>query len=360
MEEQKNINEKKEVISKDKKTFKLSTLIIVSVIALLVGALIMFLLSVCGVFTLSKVVARVNGETFSSNDLNNMVSSYLGDDVNMKMSLMLDSVDYEILNKKYQLTDEEKEELENYKLYYINYYGLPESYAEKYVTITKLRELLYLDYLAQNNISDEDVTVYYENDYIADIECEHLLIKTDSEKLTEKQSLNAANEIIKKLNSGKSFEEVVAEYENSEKYGEFTTHETFTCQSISSNSSNDTILFSNLESAFVDGLLALEDNTYSATPVKTSYGYHVIYRKNQSEKPALDEIKAEIQKVLAQEYAMSEEVSSTLYSEILINLRKENGFNIYDGDLKAAYEEYCKEATTEASEETITEESIEN
>ena len=51
MEEQKNINEEQETVSKGKKTFKLTTLIVVSIIALLVGALVMFILSITGIFS---------------------------------------------------------------------------------------------------------------------------------------------------------------------------------------------------------------------------------------------------------------------------------------------------------------------
>ena len=46
----------------------------------------------------------------------------------------------------------------------------------------------------------------------------------------------------------------------------------------------------------------LENNTYSLTPVKSSFGYHIIYRKNQSEKPTLDDnLKQKIMKVLSEE-----------------------------------------------------------
>ena len=352
MEEQKNTNEKKETISKTKKTFRLSTLITFSIISLFIGALVMFLLSITGVYAPSEFIARINGKNYSTNDINQLMSSYLGDDMNMKISLLLDNIDYEILNEKYPLTDKDKEELESYIMYYTAYYGLSEEYAKQYLTIAKLRESYYLDYLKQY-ISDEDINNYYENDFIADIECEHILVQPDDENLTKEQALKVANEIIKNLNSGKSFEEVATEYKDSEKYSEFITTESFVCKSISPDSADtDSILYSDLESTFVDGLLALENNTFSATPIETSYGYHVIYRKNESEKPALNEIKDAIVKILAEEYASSEEIDPTLYSQLLIDLRKENGFNIYNSDLKKAYDEYCKSALEVVEEET--------
>lgn len=351
MEEQKNINEEQETVSKGKKTFKLTTLIVVSIIALLVGALVMFILSITGIFSPSRFVARIDGKNYTANDVNNLVSSYLGDNVNMQLSLLLDSIDYEILKEKYSLTNKDKEEIESYITYYTYYYGLSEDYARNYLNVTKLRELHYLDYLSQY-ISDEDINKYYENDFVADIECEHILVKPDGENLTEEQALNVANEIIAKLNSGVSFEEVATEYENSEKYADYIVHESFTCKSLSSDSASNSISFSDLETTFVDGLLALDNNTFSTTPVETSYGYHIIYRKNQSEKPALNEIKDGILQVLAEEYAMSEEVDSTLSSKILIDLRKENGFSIYDANLKAEYEKYCLSVTESTLEDT--------
>ena len=44
----------------------------------------------------------------------------------------------------------------------------------------------------------------------------------------------------------------------------------------------------------MEAMQKLENNSYSKEPVKTSYGYHVIYRIDQKEKPALEDVKEEI------------------------------------------------------------------
>ena len=45
----------------------------------------------------------------------------------------------------------------------------------------------------------------------------------------------------------------------------------------------------------------LKDGEYSKEPVKTSYGYHIVYRIDQKEKPALEDIKDQIKEEIADE-----------------------------------------------------------
>ena len=41
----------------------------------------------------------------------------------------------------------------------------------------------------------------------------------------------------------------------------------------------------------MEAMQKLENNSYTKEPVQTSYGYHVIYRIDQKEKPALEDVK---------------------------------------------------------------------
>lgn len=41
----------------------------------------------------------------------------------------------------------------------------------------------------------------------------------------------------------------------------------------------------------MEAMQKLENNSYTKEPVQTSYGYHVIYRIDQKEKPALKDVK---------------------------------------------------------------------
>ena len=90
--------------------------------------------------------------------------------------------------------------------------------------------------------------------------------------------INLAKEIISKLNEGKSFDEVKEEYKDKITYEELGYK--------SYNAS--------LESAYMNEMESLSNESYSKTPVKTSYGYHIVYRIDQKEKPSLEDVKEEV------------------------------------------------------------------
>ena len=56
-----------------------------------------------------------------------------------------------------------------------------------------------------------------------------------------------------------------------------------------------------LEEAYKNEMKNLKDGEYSKEPVKTSYGYHIVYRIDQKEKPALEDIKDQIKEEIADE-----------------------------------------------------------
>ena len=87
----------------------------------------------------------------------------------------------------------------------------------------------------------------------------------------------------------------------------------------------------------MNALRNLENDKYTTEPVKTTYGYHVIYRIDQKEKPALDEVKDAIIDELA---TAKKDADSNLYYKALINLREENKFTFYDTVLESKYNNY--------------------
>ena len=67
---------------------------------------------------------------------------------------------------------------------------------------------------------------------------------------------------------------------------------------------------SNIQESYMNALRNLENDKYTTEPVKTTYGYHVIYRIDQKEKPALDEVKDAIIDELA---TAKKDADSNLY-----------------------------------------------
>ena len=90
----------------------------------------------------------------------------------------------------------------------------------------------------------------------------------------------------------------------------------------------------------MDALKGMEDNSYSNEPVKTSYGYHVIYRIDQKEKPSLKKSKSKIVEKLSTEKKTKD---SNLLYKALISLRKEKKIKFNDTVMKTKYESYCNQ-----------------
>ena len=81
----------------------------------------------------------------------------------------------------------------------------------------------------------------------------------------------------------------------------------------------------------------LENNSYSKEPVKTSYGYHIIYRIDQKEKPELTEVKEEILDSLVQE---KESENKNIFYTALDKMRSDAGLKFYDTVLEKKYNTY--------------------
>ena len=89
----------------------------------------------------------------------------------------------------------------------------------------------------------------------------------------------------------------------------------------------------------MDALVDMEDNSYSKEPVKTSYGYHVIYRLDQKKTPKLKEVKETIiDNIIADKKAED----ANLGAKALISLREEKKIDFKDTVMKEKYEELCK------------------
>lgn len=330
MEENKKENVLKKILKKE--------VIISLVVGLLVGAGIMF-------FVNGGFVARVGGKTITTGSLYNKMKDYYS------INLVLEDVDAAILNKKYHLTEGEIDDMKTMADKYISQYE-QYGYSEEeflsengfedydafvdYLSLDYKRTVYFYDYL-ETKLEDNAVKTYYDENAFGKISNKHILITT-SDDMTDEQALAVANEIIGRLNDGEDFDTLAKEY--LEKYPNNEVNEDL----------GEVGAFDNLETEYIDALKTLEKDKYTETPVKTSYGYHVIYCTNKTEKT--EEIsrddKMAIVNILAEDI-MNED--SNLYYKTLINMRKESNLKFYDKDLKTKYEEYCAQYVDEATEE---------
>ena len=131
-------------------------------------------------------------------------------------------------------------------------------------------------------------------------------------------SISMVHEIIKKLNSGKSWDEVAEEYADQ-----------ITVEDLGVKTFKDSI-----DSAYVKEALSLKVDTYSKKPVLGTYGYHIIYKVAQEDKKSLDEVRSDVIELIKTDM---EEKDSKLFYKVLVNLRTESNLKIYDTRLNAAY-----------------------
>lgn len=283
----------------------------------------------------TQPVAEIDGYTVTANDLyEDMKDVY-------SISSLLDKIDNKILEERYPETDEMNDELKQqaesyysaYKQYYKmdketflsnNGFGSEKAFLE-YLRLQYRRNKYAEDYI-KTLISDKEVEKYYEDKVYGDINTKHILVKVDSSASDEdkKKAEDLAKEIISKLNDGKSFDDVKEEYKDQ------ITYEELGYKSYNAN----------LESAYMEAMQKLENNSYSKEPVKTSYGYHVIYRIDQKEKPALEDVKEEIIDSLVSEKKSEDKNISYV---ALDKMREESGLKFSDTVLEKKYNTYMSQ-----------------
>lgn len=283
----------------------------------------------------TQPVAEIDGYTVTADDLyEDMKDVY-------SISSLLDKIDNKILEEKYpetdEMNDEIKEQAESYykasEQYYKmdketflsnNGFGSEKAFLE-YLRLRYRRNTYAKDYI-KTLISDKEVEKYYNDNVYGDINTKHILVKVDSSASDEdkKKAEDLAKEIISKLNDGKSFDEVKEEYKDK------ITYEELGYKSYNAN----------LESAYMNAMQKLDNNSYSKEPVKTSYGYHVIYRIDQKDKPTLDDVKDEIIDSLVSEKQSSDKNISYI---ALDKMREDAGLKFSDTVLEKKYNTYMSQ-----------------
>lgn len=283
-------------------------------------------------------VVKIGKETYTANELYENMKSYYS------VSLLLDEIDNDLLTKLYPENNEMKEEVNSNAEYYLNMYKQYYGYTEEqfleangfsnYNAFLKYLELdyrrnKYLDEYLEKKLTDKEIEEYYDDNVFGDINTQHVLVEIsnnadDENALDDKEAKKLAEEIITKLNDGTSWEQIQEDYKDK------ITFEDLGYQSWDAS----------LEESFMEALIDMEENTYSEEPVKTSYGYHVIYRIDQKKAPKLKEVKDTItEKLITDKKA---EDSNLLY-KALISLRKEKNIDFKDTVMKEKYEKYCKQ-----------------
>ena len=204
-----------------------------------------------------------------------------------------------------------------------------------YLALSYKRNAAIEDY-AKSLVTDSEIEKYYEEKTYGNIEASHILITADykddatddEKKAAEEKALEQAKELITRLNNGEDFATLAKEYSkdgsaaNGGALGEFGRGD--------------------MVDEFYEAAVKLNVGEYTKEPVKTQFGYHIILKTNQKEKPKLEEVKEEIIETLAKEKASDDDKIS---AKALIKLREDNNITIEDKDLKEQYENYVYNVT---------------
>lgn len=330
--------EEENVIKEEKKSvFAKKEVWISGVIGLLLGAIIMFLLYIAGVPKFgNETIATVKGGNVKKNDLYNEMKK--SDAINHALNVFDDV----ILKNKYKLTSDQEKEIQDQADYYISTYQTygytEEEFLKGYgfeskedfindLTLSYKRDLYYVDYL-KTKIDQDEIQKYYDENVYGEINTKHILVET-SDEVTDEQAKAKAKEIIAKLDSGKLFDEVA------EEYGDAVIYEDLGYNGFDSG----------LATEYVEASKALENGTYSKEPVKTDFGYHVIYKVDQKDKPSLEEATNSIVKILGKKL---ESKDPYIKEKALIKMREDSKLKFKDSKYKEEYKEYCEQINGEA------------
>lgn len=327
---------------------------------LLICLAVLGLTSGCG-----KVSTLPNGNdalvSFSNTNLGISAGDLYSEVKGTALSKLIDMIDTKILLDKYpdKSSDADKYVNEQYDLIKTNFKDDKGKFDEEalkeqiyaYYGITdidKFKDIIRLNYYrteavndyAKKSVTDKQIQKYYDENVYGDISCKHILITpavtdnmSDEDKTkADKEALQKAKDIIKKLKNGESFDDLAKEHSddtsNKDKGGDLGYFNT-----------------GDMLEEFEKAAFALKKGKYTTTPVKTKYGYHIILKTDEKEKPSLEDKKEEIIKTLASE-AKSKDTALSINA--LVELRKEYGMNIEDDEMSKLYSTYISNSLLNA------------
>ena len=182
----------------------------------------------------------------------------------------------------------------------------------------------------KSEVTEEEINKYYEEEIFGEITAKHILIKpvttsdmTEEEKeKAENEALEKAKKLIEELNNGADFDTLAKE--NSDDTA-----------SASEGGLIADFMKEDVVEEFWDAAYNLENGKYTTEPVKSTYGYHIILKVSNKEKPALEDVKEDIIENIM-ENKISEDANS--YQKAWAEVRKKYNMTINDTDIKGIYD----------------------
>ena len=278
------------------------------------------------------------------------------------ISVLVDMIDHQLFDEKYETDDEEEEtinaQIEQMKSQYNNDDEAFLAAIQQYLGVEnedELKEMLSLEYkrnlaiedYVKDSVTDDEIQKYYDDEVIGDIKVRHILIKpdttddmsTEEQTEAEEKAKKEAEDLIKQLDDGADFEELAKEYSDD------------------TGSASDGGLIDyfnrddNMDEAFLNASIDLEEGKYTEEPVQSSYGYHIILKVDQKKKPKLKEVRDDVIQTLA-DNKLNEDAS--LRYNALIAIREDAGIEFNDDSLKKDYDDLMQQLLDSVNTNTDT------
>jgi len=280
----------------------------------------------------TQPIVNLKNGVITADDLYENMKSYYS------VRSLLNIVDDKILSEKYPSNEEMESNVLKTANYYFevyekNYGYTKETFLSEYGFNTEddFVDSLRLDYRRNkyyeeyvlSTITDKEIQKYYDDEVFGDVDSKHILVSTKGD-LSDDDAKALANEIIGKLNKGTSWDDVIKEYKDK-----------IIEEELGYNAFN-----ASLESAYLQECKKLAVGTYSKTPILTSYGYHIVYKIDQKEKPDLEDVKEDVKEVLA---TQKKNADDDLYYKALIKMREEAELVFEDTEFLEQYQDYVKD-----------------
>mgnify|MGYP001157469702 CR=1 FL=1 len=318
------------------------------------STLIVLTVSGCGAPKLkdgSQVLFEMKGAKMTADEL------YKELKFNYGFNTMLNKINIKILNQEYKTTSDMKKNIEASILAAKDQLGSDFAEAIQYYygvsTEKELFELLEMDAkkkLANKDyaleiITDEEIKKYYDEKSIGDITAYHILIKPDISKVKEDMSAEEKEKLTneaetKALDKAKA---LIKQIDNAEKkLDKFK-------ELAKTNSEDGTASKGGLLNPFNRGVMVLpfeeaaiklKVGEYTKEPVKTQFGFHIIYKEKQEEKGKFEDLKESIKNIIAEDKV---ENTTNIEAFALDNLRNKYKLEIFDPELKIRYDNYLNE-----------------
>lgn len=299
-----------------------------------------------------QVIASLEGKDFTAEEVFDELKSKYGSTVLVEMvdnyiidSEIKDDSDYE---------EAAKAEIKSMKAYYkeqgqdwnqvLSYYGYDDDDAITKAYINNAKKTDIVKNFLKKKVTDDEKKEYYDKEIYGDYTVKHILIKPDTkedaseedQKKAKEKAEKEAKEVIKKLDDGEKWEDMVKKYSDDD-------------QTKDDEGKLPPFTKGDYVDEFFEATRKLKDGEYTKKPVESTYGYHIIYRISATKKPSMKDSEEKILDGIVTNKLSNDD---NLANKTWIDIRKSYGFDIKDSTINKAYKktvESQKQATNQNS-----------